>query len=531
MESKNCPFCGKEILSTAKKCKHCKKWLEEDTIINQTNRMIECSICGEQIEEGLKICPHCNEPLGEDDECEDDNKCEENNTVPRRKSFAGWIFLCILGVISLFGTLPFHYVLKDGKGYDPQTGQTYTIKNADFRVFPKEHFTFSNTFVVQNDIDNIIKRYNNANLFEQQAIRQEPLAKKLIEKKIIGSVDDGNNGDFGHGLHERTKQLDDNTSQTNNQNNSNTFGIWEIRNFVDDFGEPTKERHITTKKTISGKYSIFSSNNVDMQVYIAIVSKEKIAIQFKDWSGSLISKGGYTISYKVLVQDSESERYTLSASNYNSGYNSDWLYFSYSEAKIMYNILLKGGTIKFKIYSDDLLNHEYSFTIDNANGLENAYNKLIGSNNALKSNLITPTSIAGIEVIDKTVKDVKPYFDKDLIWEYVDNYEEMYLVKKGRTVVFEFYTERKVIVGASVLDPTFVTADGFHVGSTSGDILKKYPKATVYSTEYDGELTEINGIAYFYANEPVSNIDEDFAEGEILNKNVKITSIGIRGNR
>jgi hypothetical protein len=163
--------------------------------------------------------------------------------------------------------------------------------------------------------------------------------------------------------------------------------------------------------------------------------------------------------------------------------------------------------------------------------MKNAYNKLIGSNNALKSNLITPTSIAGVEVIDKTVKDVKPYFDKDLIWEYVDNYEEMYLVKKGRTVVFEFYTERKVIVGASVLDPTFVTADGFHVGSTSGDILKKYPKAIVYSSEYNGESSEINGITYFYADEPVSDIDEEFGEGEILNKNVKITSIGIRGYR
>lgn len=26
----SCPFCGEEILTTAKKCKHCKEWLEKE---------------------------------------------------------------------------------------------------------------------------------------------------------------------------------------------------------------------------------------------------------------------------------------------------------------------------------------------------------------------------------------------------------------------------------------------------------------------------------------------------------------------
>lgn len=341
METKNCPFCGEDILTIAKKCKHCGEWLEGD------------------------------------------DECEKDDTVPHRKSYAGWIFLCILGVISLFGTLPFHYVLKDGEGYDPQTGRTYTIKNAHFRVFPKEHFTFSNTFIVQNDIDNIIKRYNNANLLEQQAIRQEPLAKKLIEKKIIGSVDDCSKDDFRHDLYERTKQLDDNISKTKHQ--------------------------------ISNTYT-----------------------------------------YEQLENDT-------------------------------------------------------------------------------KNNLITPTSIAGIEVIGKTLQDVKPYFDKDLIWEYVDDYEEAnrYLVKRGNIVFFEFCIFENKIFSVCVLDPAFVTADGFHIGSTSGDILRKYPKATVCNTEYGGDYTVVNRICYGY-DENVSVGEFEYGmgeESEIVNKNVKITSIGIRGYR
>ena len=30
-ETKNCPYCGEEILAGAKKCKHCGEWLEEPT--------------------------------------------------------------------------------------------------------------------------------------------------------------------------------------------------------------------------------------------------------------------------------------------------------------------------------------------------------------------------------------------------------------------------------------------------------------------------------------------------------------------
>lgn len=83
-----------------------------------------------------------------------------------KKSYFGWIMRGILAVI-LFIILSFH-ILPD-----------------HLMIFPKEHLTFSNTFINKSDVDNLIDRYNNANFFEQQAIRQEPLARKLMEKGII----------------------------------------------------------------------------------------------------------------------------------------------------------------------------------------------------------------------------------------------------------------------------------------------------------------------------------------------------------
>ena len=37
-ETKRCPYCGEEILSVAKKCKHCGEWLDKDDAGNGEKR-------------------------------------------------------------------------------------------------------------------------------------------------------------------------------------------------------------------------------------------------------------------------------------------------------------------------------------------------------------------------------------------------------------------------------------------------------------------------------------------------------------
>ena len=43
-----CPYCGQEILVTAKKCKHCGEWLEK-----------KCPHCGEWIKADAMKCRYC----------------------------------------------------------------------------------------------------------------------------------------------------------------------------------------------------------------------------------------------------------------------------------------------------------------------------------------------------------------------------------------------------------------------------------------------------------------------------------------
>ena len=49
--TKNCIFCGQKIAETAKKCKHCGKWLDEQEKV--------CPYCLEKIPLSAKKCSHC----------------------------------------------------------------------------------------------------------------------------------------------------------------------------------------------------------------------------------------------------------------------------------------------------------------------------------------------------------------------------------------------------------------------------------------------------------------------------------------
>ena len=62
-ETKRCPYCGEEIMATAKKCKHCGEWLTEENHTPKKETKA-CPVCGEQMEADATLCPHCHEAVG-----------------------------------------------------------------------------------------------------------------------------------------------------------------------------------------------------------------------------------------------------------------------------------------------------------------------------------------------------------------------------------------------------------------------------------------------------------------------------------
>ena len=122
---------------------------------------------------------------------------------------------------------------------------------------------------------------------------------------------------------------------------------------------------------ISGTFSNTATQNSDLNVKFLITNANDVNIMLYEYANNNPVKAYSSESYQVLIQDKDGNRVKLIATNY-----SDRLNFDKSASKQVHDILMKGGTIKFKIYELDTPTTQYDFTIDNADWYENAYTKL-----------------------------------------------------------------------------------------------------------------------------------------------------------
>ena len=151
---------------------------------------------------------------------------------------------------------------------------------------------------------------------------------------------------------------------------ANSKGIWVVRNYVDEFGEKSKEKCVGG--LFFGQFSNSATENSDLAAKF-VIDKSDIYIQLYEYMGHNPVKAGIEEGYNIKVRTGDNEIIELTASNY-----SDKLTFSYYDSKKLREILLKGGEIKFVIIEDTkYTKSSYRFTIKDASGLNNAMKELI----------------------------------------------------------------------------------------------------------------------------------------------------------
>lgn len=163
--------------------------------------------------------------------------------------------------------------------------------------------------------------------------------------------------------------------------NKDNTGIWTVSYYADDFGEPTKKGYIQNKNLISGLFSNtnIAAHNSSLNVGILISSADDISLKlFCGLTGKPLHNylGLLDGNYRVLIQDNDGNRYELTATSYS---DSDRLSFDKTTSNKVHNILMNGGSIKFKVIESKMPTNEYMFTILKADWYENAYKKLLES--------------------------------------------------------------------------------------------------------------------------------------------------------
>lgn len=156
--------------------------------------------------------------------------------------------------------------------------------------------------------------------------------------------------------------------------NINNTGMWEVRYYVDSFGEPTKKGYIANDNYIKGTFDNSATTNSELNVRFLITNSNDIAVKLYEYAGTTEVKGSYDYptSYFVYVKDVDGKEYSLNAEN-----TSDRLEFNASDSLVLHKLFLKGKILKFYI-SEYKGSSKYNFNIDNPEWYENAYRKLTG---------------------------------------------------------------------------------------------------------------------------------------------------------
>ena len=224
--------------------------------------------------------------------------------------------------------------------------------------------------LIEHSLEN--KNYINAEQYINTLSLKHPESlKNSYYKKVLSSISSK--------IKKQKQEIEKHKQDSIKLANINNLGIWGIRYFVDDFGQPTNHGYITTEYPIYGKFSNTATENSDLLVIFIIDDKKDIAIKLFEYAGNNPVKD--EDSYTVLIQDKNGNKHKLNAYNYKS----DRITFgdmcdSETDSKKMDSILRLGGNIKFKIINNARNSTHYDFEIENAGWYENAYIKLHGLN-------------------------------------------------------------------------------------------------------------------------------------------------------
>jgi hypothetical protein len=154
------------------------------------------------------------------------------------------------------------------------------------------------------------------------------------------------------------------------EHNKKNTGIWQIRYFVDKFGDPTEEPYITT--TIEGTFSNSATRNSELTAVIFVSEKDEFAFELYEYIwGSLVTPSKYN-QYALEVKEESGSQYKVLV-------NTDWRYRFHIKDISIIDTLRKGGTTRFYFEKTGSANSYRFDIVDTNRAFAEAYTALFGN--------------------------------------------------------------------------------------------------------------------------------------------------------
>jgi len=145
--------------------------------------------------------------------------------------------------------------------------------------------------------------------------------------------------------------------------------MWQIGYYSDEFGDKTDKKFINSKP-IFGTFRNSATLESNLMVAIVIDSKTSISIGLFEYLNHVVT-GDYD-EYEIKIKYGNNE-----IVEFKDYYRKMELSLKEKNSEILYNILLKGGQIKFLLKNvSENYPSIYNFTIENPKGIESAIKKL-----------------------------------------------------------------------------------------------------------------------------------------------------------
>jgi hypothetical protein len=148
-------------------------------------------------------------------------------------------------------------------------------------------------------------------------------------------------------------------------------GIWQNETYTDEFGQTSDRDCIRSRDPVTGTFSNAAKANAPLNVRFLIFNPNSISLQLFENAGNTPVKALSPQSYTVTITDAGGAEHRVKAVNY-----SDKVAFEKTDARVVHDILMKGGRVQFSLAGDFNATTRYRFTIDNATGYDAAFRNL-----------------------------------------------------------------------------------------------------------------------------------------------------------